>query len=66
MHELPNVTNEIGDTWIQGIASDPVKSAEFRAVARVIEECLLSGNFLLIIYNYLEVQTVFFWAISTQ
>lgn len=31
---LPKVNGEIGDTWIQGIAADPRKSAEYRALAR--------------------------------
>ena len=41
--QLPVVTNEIGDTWIQGIASDPRKMAEYRAVRRVFSDCLKSG-----------------------
>ena len=40
---LPVLTNEIGDTWIQGVASDPRKCAEYRAVSRVMRNCLLSG-----------------------
>ncbi len=31
---LPVVTAELGDTWIHGVGSDPVKVAGFRALAR--------------------------------
>ena len=33
---LPTVYGEIGDTWIQGIASDPRKTALYRAVTRAL------------------------------
>lgn len=33
--QLPTVTAEIGDTWIHGVASDPAKLAEFRALMRL-------------------------------
>ena len=42
--KLPVVTNEIGDTWIQGIASDPRKMAEYRAVSRVLGNCIKKGS----------------------
>jgi hypothetical protein len=32
---LPTVTQEIGDTWIYGVASDPLKVARYREVARL-------------------------------
>eukprot|EP00879_Flechtneria_rotunda_P010814 GHRR01011301.1.p1 GENE.GHRR01011301.1~~GHRR01011301.1.p1 ORF type:complete len:838 (+),score=278.05 GHRR01011301.1:406-2919(+) len=32
--QLPVVTGEIGDTWVHGIASDPGKMADYRAVLR--------------------------------
>ena len=41
--KLPVVNMEVGDTWIQGIASDPRKMAEYRAVSRVMKTCLASG-----------------------
>jgi len=44
--QLPVVTSEIGDEWIQGVASDPRKCAEFRAVSRVLRVCLDSGGSL--------------------
>ena len=39
---LPVVEKEIGDTWIMGASSDPVKVALFRAASRVRAACL--GN----------------------
>jgi len=42
--KLPVVTSEIGDTWIQGVASDPRKCAEYRAVSRVVRHCLAAGT----------------------
>ena len=35
---LPEVTAEIGDTWIHGAGSDPGKTAGFRALRRVLRE----------------------------
>ena len=37
---LPVVTAEIGDTWIYGCASDPVKIAQFRELSRLRREWL--------------------------
>ena len=31
---LPVVTTEIGDGWLYGVASDPLKSAMFRELSR--------------------------------
>jgi Domain of unknown function (DUF5054) len=42
---LPVVTEEIGDTWIHGVASDPLKVARFRAVARLREQWIAAGKF---------------------
>jgi hypothetical protein len=42
---LPVVTGEIGDTWIHGIASDPLKVARYRAVARLRQDWLAQGKF---------------------
>ncbi|KAJ8302871.1 hypothetical protein KUTeg_019267 [Tegillarca granosa] len=47
--KLPIVTKEIGDTWIQGIASDPRKVAEMRAIFRARSKCLQNNTG--IIYN---------------
>jgi hypothetical protein len=34
---------EVGDTWIHGVASDPAKVADYRAVLRLRTACLASG-----------------------
>lgn len=36
--KLPVVTQEMGDTWIYGVASDPLKIARYRAVSRLREK----------------------------
>jgi hypothetical protein len=41
--KLPIVTQEIGDTWIHGIASDPLKVARYREVARLRERWIEEG-----------------------
>lgn len=40
---LPLITNEIGDTWIQGIASDPKKNSEYLFISNKIKNCIDSG-----------------------
>lgn len=40
---LPTVTEEIGDTWIHGAASDPKKMAEFRELLRLRSQWLAQG-----------------------
>jgi len=35
--DLPVVTQEIGDTWIHGVGSDPQKNNRFRALLRLVE-----------------------------
>jgi hypothetical protein len=42
---VPVVTGEIGDTWIHGIASDPLKVARYREVARLREKWLADKKF---------------------
>ena len=42
---LPVVTQEIGDTWIYGVASDPVKVARYREVMRLRKEWAGRGKF---------------------
>jgi hypothetical protein len=37
---LPVVTQEIGDTWIYGVGSDPARVAEFRALVRLRQRLL--------------------------
>jgi hypothetical protein len=41
---LPVVTEEIGDTWIYGVASDPLKVARYREVARLRERWIEAGR----------------------
>jgi hypothetical protein len=40
---LPVVTAEIGDGWLYGVPSDPLKNAQFREAARQRAACLASG-----------------------
>jgi len=44
-NSLPVLTSEIGDTWIHGIASDPLKLARYREVARLRQDWLAEGRF---------------------
>jgi hypothetical protein len=42
---LPVVTQEIGDTWIYGVSSDPLKLARFRELARLRREWIAQEKF---------------------
>ena len=42
---LPIITGEIGDTWIHGVASDPLKVARYREVARLRQAWLEQKKF---------------------
>jgi Domain of unknown function (DUF5054) len=42
---LPVLEGEIGDTWIHGVASDPLKLARYREVARLRQDWLAQGKF---------------------
>ncbi len=42
---LPVVAAEIGDTWIHGVASDPLKVARYREVCRLRQAWLAKGEF---------------------
>ncbi len=42
---FPVVTHEIGDTWIYGAGSDPIKVARYREVARLRRSWIASGQF---------------------
>jgi len=42
--KLPVVTQEIGDGWLYGIPSDPLKQAMFKEVARQRAACVQSGE----------------------
>jgi hypothetical protein len=41
---LPVLTQEIGDTWIYGVASDPLKLARYREMLRLRTEWIDKGN----------------------
>ena len=41
---LPQVTQEIGDTWIHGVASDPLKVARYREIARLRRKWIAQGE----------------------
>eukprot|EP01126_Amoeba_proteus_P059316 TRINITY_DN7739_c0_g1_i3.p1 TRINITY_DN7739_c0_g1~~TRINITY_DN7739_c0_g1_i3.p1 ORF type:complete len:470 (-),score=101.39 TRINITY_DN7739_c0_g1_i3:148-1557(-) len=41
--QLPLIEQEIGDVWIDGISSDPLKEIQFREISRARTECLSSG-----------------------
>lgn len=43
LHHLPVVEREIGDTWIYGASSDPLKVAKARAAYRAREACVNAG-----------------------
>lgn len=43
--KLPVVTQEIGDSWIYGVASDPVKVARYREAMRLRREWITQGKF---------------------
>jgi hypothetical protein len=42
--QLPVVVDEIGDTWIHGVPSDPIKVARYREVARLRQEWIADGT----------------------
>jgi len=42
--KLPVVTQEIGDTWIYGCASDPLKVARYREISRLRDEWIKRGT----------------------
>lgn len=42
---LPVVTSELGDTWIHGVGSDPLKIAQFREISRFRNELLKNKVF---------------------
>lgn len=43
--KLPVVTEEIGDTWIYGAPSDPIKVARYREVSRLRRKWIMRGEF---------------------
>ena len=45
--QLPVVTAEIGDSWVHGCSSDPLKVARYREIARLREAWIARGAFAL-------------------
>jgi len=43
-HSLPVVDQEIGDTWIHGVGSDPLKVARYREVCRLRRQWIQQGK----------------------
>uniref|UniRef100_A0A6B2KYN8 P-type domain-containing protein n=1 Tax=Arcella intermedia TaxID=1963864 RepID=A0A6B2KYN8_9EUKA len=41
---FPLITDEIGDTWIHGIATDPLKLSKYRRALKLRSECLSKGE----------------------
>ncbi|MEO7716829.1 MAG: DUF5054 domain-containing protein [Capsulimonas sp.] len=44
LKSLPVVTQEFGDSWIYGVASDPKKVANYRELCRLRQEWIASGK----------------------
>jgi hypothetical protein len=42
--QLPVCTQEIGDTWIHGVPSDPIKVSRYRELARLRREWIAAGK----------------------
>jgi hypothetical protein len=42
--QFPVLTDEIGDTWIHGVPSDPIKVARYREMARLRKEWIADGH----------------------
>lgn len=42
---LPVVTQEVGDTWIYGVPSDPLKVARYREISRLRQRWIAGGEF---------------------
>jgi hypothetical protein len=43
---LPVLEQEIGDSWIHGVASDPLQTARFRALLRLREQWIADGELI--------------------
>jgi hypothetical protein len=69
---LPVITGEIGDTWIYGCASDPLKVARYREIARLRQLWITKGrlqigdntDLALLRYALLEVEHT--WGTDTK
>ncbi len=69
---LPVVTGEIGDSWIHGVASDPLKVARYREVARLREQWIAEKHFAvgdttdLALLRYLLLEIEHTWGTDTK
>ena len=69
---LPVVEGEIGDTWIHGVASDPLKLARYREVARLRQHWISEGKFAvgdttdLALLKYLLLEVEHTWGTDTK
>jgi hypothetical protein len=69
---LPVVTSEIGDSWIHGVASDPLKLARYREVARLRQEWLAQGKFAIgdatdvVLLRHLLLEVEHTWGTDTK
>ncbi|WZL80611.1 DUF5054 domain-containing protein [Vallitaleaceae bacterium 9-2] len=43
-HILPVVTEEIGDTWIHGVATDPIKVANYKTLLKLKDQWIKNGD----------------------
>lgn len=41
---IPTIKSEIGDTWLQGIQSDPRKVAEYRSLQKAYSDCISAST----------------------
>lgn len=42
--DLPTIKSEVGDTWLQGVQSDPKKIAEYRSVQKAYTDCVAASD----------------------
>ncbi|MGP4079262.1 DUF5054 domain-containing protein [Pseudalkalibacillus sp. R45] len=45
-HKLPVIREEIGDTWIHGMGTDPKKVSQYRELLRLLSEWKAEGNLI--------------------
>ncbi|WP_416173603.1 hypothetical protein, partial [Clostridium perfringens] len=55
--KLPVIEEEIGDTWIHGVASDPVKVVQFKTLLTLKNKWLKEGLLKEGSYEYTELMT---------
>jgi hypothetical protein len=71
-HALPVVTQEVGDTWIHGIASDPLKVARYREVSRLRQRWISAGSFAagdatdIVLLRHLLLEVEHTWGTDTK